>query len=91
LYGDLDQFEKTRQLILENEGRKSWLIFYSHDVRSKPSPYGCTPSLLESTAAFALQRGCRILTVREVLEELGVAAQSLHESQYATCGRTAGS
>jgi hypothetical protein len=53
----LDQLEKARQLILENEERKSWLIFYSHDVRSNPSPYGCTPSLLESTAAFAIQRG----------------------------------
>jgi len=71
LYGDVDQFEKAKQLILENEERKSWLIFYSHDVRTKPSPYGCTPSLLESTAAFAIQRGCRILTVRGVLEELG--------------------
>jgi len=91
LYGDLDQFEKARQLILRNEKQKSWLIFYSHDVCSNPSPYGCTASLLESTAAFALQRGCRILTVREVLEELGVAAQSTHDSVYATCGKPAGS
>jgi len=71
LYGDLDQFEKARQLILRNEEQKSWLIFYTHDVRSKPSPYGCTPSLLESTAAFALERGFRILTVQGVLGELG--------------------
>jgi peptidoglycan/xylan/chitin deacetylase (PgdA/CDA1 family) len=71
LYGGVDQFEKARHLILENEKRNGWLIFYSHDVRSKPSPYGCTPSLLESTATFALQHGCRILTVKSVLEELG--------------------
>jgi peptidoglycan/xylan/chitin deacetylase (PgdA/CDA1 family) len=83
LYGDLDQFEKAQQLILENEERKSWLIFYSHDVRSEPSPYGCTPSLLKSTAAFAIQRGSRILTVRGVLEELGACcAQS---PSFATC------
>jgi len=72
LYGELDQFEKARRLILENEKEKGWLIFYSHDVRSKPSPYGCAPSLLESTAAFAIEHGCRILTVRGVLEELGI-------------------
>jgi peptidoglycan/xylan/chitin deacetylase (PgdA/CDA1 family) len=70
LYGDLDRFEKAQELILENEKRKSWLIFYSHDVRPKPSPYGCAPSLLESTASFAIRRGCRVLTVREVLTEL---------------------
>ena len=71
LYGDLDQLDKAKQLILENEKRKSWLIFYTHDVRSEPSPYGCTPSLLESAAAYALERACRILTVEGVLEELG--------------------
>ena len=73
LYGDLDQSGKMQKLILENEKRKSWLIFYSHDVRPKPSPYGCTPSFLESTASFAIRRGCRILTVREVLAELGIS------------------
>jgi peptidoglycan/xylan/chitin deacetylase (PgdA/CDA1 family) len=72
LYGDLDQFGKVQELILENEKRKGWLIFYSHDVRPKPSPYGCAPSLLESAAEFAIQRGCSILTVRGALTELGV-------------------
>src|ERR1017187_7255758 len=72
LYGDLDQFGEARELILENEKRKSWLIFYSHDVCPRPSQYGCTPSLLESTVSFAISRGCRVLTVRGVLAELGV-------------------
>jgi peptidoglycan/xylan/chitin deacetylase (PgdA/CDA1 family) len=72
LYGDLDQSEKAQRLILENEKRKTWLIFYSHDVRPKPSAYGCTPALLESTVSFALSRGCRILTVVDALAELGI-------------------
>jgi peptidoglycan/xylan/chitin deacetylase (PgdA/CDA1 family) len=76
LYGDMDQFEKAQNLILENEKSKSWLIFYSHDVRLKPSPYGCTPALFESTVSFAVQRGCRILTVKEALAELGVPGAS---------------
>lgn len=83
LYGELDQFEKARKLILENEKQKGWLIFYTHDVRSNPSAYGCTPSLLESTAAFALERSCRMLTVRGVLEELG--AQCVQPPTLATC------
>jgi peptidoglycan/xylan/chitin deacetylase (PgdA/CDA1 family) len=72
LYGDDAHFGKAQDLILENEKRKRWLIFYSHDVQPKPSQYGCTPSLLESTASFAIKRGCRILTVSAVLAEIGV-------------------
>lgn len=72
LYGDLRQLPKAKNLILENERNKSWLIFYTHDVRSKPSPYGCTAELLESAVSFALERGCRILTVKAALAELGV-------------------
>lgn len=86
LYGDLDRLEEAQQLILENEKRKSWLIFFTHDVCSNPSPYGCTPSLLESTVAFAIQRGCRILTVKGALEELGAPGASPQESLYAMQG-----
>src|ERR1700756_2659293 len=46
LYGDVDEFTKAQALIRENVKRKSWLIFYTHDVRLRPSPYGCTPTLL---------------------------------------------
>ena len=71
LYGGSDQFGKAQQLILENEKRRTWLIFYSHDVGPNPSPYGCTPALLESVALFGIKRGCRILTVRDALAESG--------------------
>jgi peptidoglycan/xylan/chitin deacetylase (PgdA/CDA1 family) len=73
LYGDSDQLEKAQKLILENRRRKSWLIFYSHDVRPSPSVYGCTPSLLEATVSFALKQDSRVLTVREVLADLKVS------------------
>jgi peptidoglycan/xylan/chitin deacetylase (PgdA/CDA1 family) len=72
LYGGIENSRRVEALILENVERKSWLIFYTHDVRPKPSVYGCTPALLESAVSFALRRGCRILTVQEVLAEVGV-------------------
>jgi hypothetical protein len=72
LYGDLDKSEQAERLIVDNDKQKSWLIFYSHDVRPKPSAYGCTPSLLESAASFAVRRGCRVMTIGNVLAELGV-------------------
>lgn len=74
LYGGEDQLDKAKNLILENEKKKNWLIFYTHDVRPNPSPYGCTPSLLESTVSFAIERGCRILTVKAALAELGISS-----------------
>jgi peptidoglycan/xylan/chitin deacetylase (PgdA/CDA1 family) len=68
LYGSsVDQLRRVEQLILHNENQGGWLIFYTHDVRSNPSSYGCTPELLESTVRVAVQRGASILPVAEVL------------------------
>lgn len=70
LYGDREKSTQARQLILENEQHKSWLIFYSHDVQHSPSRFGCTPSLLDFAVSFALQRGVRVLTIADVVTEL---------------------
>jgi len=71
LYGDDDKIEAAWQLIHQNEKQKGWLIFYTHDVRPNPSRFGCTPSLLESVVSFASRSGARIMTVAEVLAEVG--------------------
>lgn len=76
LYGDLDGAGHVEELIVENCRRKSWLIFYTHDVRPNPSPYGCTPALLETAVSCAAQSGCRILTVREAMREAGIRSGS---------------
>ena len=70
LYGGVDQAGLAKQLILENEQRRSWLIFYSHDVANNPSPFGCTPGLLEQVVSFAVNRGVRLLTVADVTSEI---------------------
>jgi peptidoglycan/xylan/chitin deacetylase (PgdA/CDA1 family) len=74
LYGADRLSAGTERLIAENAERKSWLIFYTHDVQPLPSPYGCSPALLESAVAAALKSGARVLSVREVLAELQVQA-----------------
>ncbi|WP_433973546.1 polysaccharide deacetylase family protein [Tunturiibacter lichenicola] len=78
LYGGLDKSSQVRELILENERRQSWLIFYSHDVRDTPSPFGCTPELLKFAVSFALSRSARVATVAEVVAKL-VAPSSTKE------------
>lgn len=74
LYGGQSNRAKVRDLIVENERRQGWLIFYTHDVSPTPSPYGCTPELLEYAVSFASQSCARVSTVAEVLSELTAQA-----------------
>ena len=74
LYGDIDRAEAAKQLICGNEQRRSWLIFYSHDVANRPSPFGCTPALLEEVVSFAAGRGARMMTVAAVMAEICAAS-----------------
>jgi peptidoglycan/xylan/chitin deacetylase (PgdA/CDA1 family) len=71
LYGGRDALPRIRDLILENKRRSTWLIFYTHDVTSTPSPYGCTPELLDLAVSCAAQHS-EIHTVADI-----VAAASL--------------
>jgi peptidoglycan/xylan/chitin deacetylase (PgdA/CDA1 family) len=70
LYGGIDEFVDVQRLIRENEERRGWLIFYSHDVSAHPSRFGCTPALLEATVSFAAQGKARIVTVAGALAAL---------------------
>ena len=72
LYGDVDLSKPIEDLVLQNVKQKSWLIFYTHDVRPSPSEYGCTPGLFEFAVSHAARSGSRILTVEQVLAEIGV-------------------
>ena len=49
-----------------------WLIFYGHDVVDAPSPYGCTPTLLDHALKAAETRNMPIVTVAEALRRIGV-------------------
>jgi peptidoglycan/xylan/chitin deacetylase (PgdA/CDA1 family) len=84
LYGDHGRCTKVRELIIENERRNSWLIFYTHDVNPTPSPYGCTPELLQFAVFFASQSHGRVLTIEAVLQEL--ARQVLDRTQGISAG-----
>jgi len=74
LYGGAEQFESARQLILENQRSRGWLIFYTHDVAESPSPYGCTPSLLEKVIDFSIAQGAAVMTVAQVMAKLNANA-----------------
>ena len=67
LYGDNTQFAGAQKLIEENSRKKSWLIFYTHDVQSRPSAYGCTASLFQRVVRSAVESGAQILSVGETV------------------------
>jgi len=73
MYGGIEEAVRLKAMIQENARRKSWLIFYTHDVRPQPSQYGCTPELLASVVSSALQARSRILNIAAALTELGVS------------------
>jgi hypothetical protein len=50
------------------ETGNGWLIFYGHDVAEKPSPWGCTPDLLDLALKVAARRKIPVLTMAEALQ-----------------------
>jgi peptidoglycan/xylan/chitin deacetylase (PgdA/CDA1 family) len=73
LYSPSFDIDAIQRLILENEKRAGWLIFYTHDVRPNPSSFGCKPLQLEAVVRFASRRGMRIRTVAQTLADIGAS------------------
>jgi len=60
--------ERAFEEAIEKNG---WLIFYSHDVATVPSPYGCSPSLLRHALETASRRKIPILSIADALRRAG--------------------
>lgn len=62
----------------ELQCRRGWLIFYTHDVSARPSPYGCTPEKLRLVVRRAKEIGASILPVGTVVDKLLATQVSNH-------------
>lgn len=51
--------------------RPGWLVFFTHDIAARPTPYGCTPETFEHLVQYAVAKGCVVLPVERVLDRLG--------------------
>jgi peptidoglycan/xylan/chitin deacetylase (PgdA/CDA1 family) len=56
----------------EAVAKNGWLIFYTHDVKTAPSSYGCSPALLRHALDAASHRKMPVLSVAEALRRAGV-------------------
>jgi hypothetical protein len=63
----------VKHLIADNRAACGWLIFATHDVCDRPTPYGCTPGFFEDIVECAVESGARIVPVAEALDSLGVS------------------
>jgi len=59
-----DAIERAFEEAQTNNG---WLIFYGHDVAERPSPYGCSPALVNHALEAAVRRKIPALTMTEAL------------------------
>lgn len=51
--------------------RPGWLVFFTHDIAARPTPYGCTPETFELLVEYAVSKGCVVLPIERVLDRLG--------------------
>jgi peptidoglycan/xylan/chitin deacetylase (PgdA/CDA1 family) len=54
------------------QNTNGWLIFYTHDIADRPSPYGCSPALMNHALEAASRRKIPVLNMAEALRCAGV-------------------
>ena len=61
-----------KDLVDHNRQACGWLIFATHDIANKHTPFGCTPEFFESVVQYSVNSGAQIVPVVEALELLRV-------------------
>jgi peptidoglycan/xylan/chitin deacetylase (PgdA/CDA1 family) len=84
LYSDSVPFPRIQALIAGAARPGKWLLFYTHDVRDHPSPYGCTPAYFEDAVRCAVAAGMRVVTVGEAIAAAAAAGASRLTAAAAT-------
>jgi len=64
------RLEVVESIINQNHQANGWLIFATHDIDDRPTPYGCTPAFLAATVDRAMKSGAVILPVAAALRRI---------------------
>jgi peptidoglycan/xylan/chitin deacetylase (PgdA/CDA1 family) len=67
LYSSTCGPDVVERLVAEAKAVNGWIIFYSHDVSDNPTPWGCTPGLLEKTLRLLKNAQISVLPVKHAL------------------------
>jgi peptidoglycan/xylan/chitin deacetylase (PgdA/CDA1 family) len=65
-----------KRLMDANCRANGWLVLYTHDVAERPSPYGCTPQLLEQVLRHAAESGAEVLPICQAVSRFLTPAAS---------------
>ncbi len=68
LYRDRLSIEEVAQQIATAKARRAWLIFYTHDVKQEPTPYGCTPDYFEAIVKMCADESLQVRTIDQTLD-----------------------
>jgi len=52
------------------KGQNAWLTLFTHDVRERPSEWGCKPAEMESVIAAVKASGAEVLTLSDAIMKL---------------------
>lgn len=64
--------------VLEKGG---WLIFYTHDIATSPSSFGCTPRYFEAVVSKAAACGAEVLKIGEAANKFKTSASGTAQAQ----------
>jgi peptidoglycan/xylan/chitin deacetylase (PgdA/CDA1 family) len=70
LYSSTLDEDGVRRWIAQAVATSGWLIFFTHDVSERPTPYGVTPDLLRAAVAAAVEAGCACVPMAEAVDRL---------------------
>ena len=65
---DFESLQRITAHVVQHGG---WLIFYTHDVRPEPSPYGCTGQRFAQLLELVSSAGLEVVTVAEGARRIG--------------------
>jgi len=69
---DFDQRVRLSEAIQKAKATNAWIVFFTHDISQSPSPWGCTPQLLESVVSQLSEHGIEILPMKSALARAGL-------------------
>jgi peptidoglycan/xylan/chitin deacetylase (PgdA/CDA1 family) len=59
--------EQIERLVTASKAANGWIIFFSHDVSANPTPWGCTPTMLDHALRTLHHAGIEVLPVKHAL------------------------
>ena len=59
--------DKISSLVEASAAQRAWIIFFSNDVSEDPSPYGCTPQMLDHALDCLERARVPVLSVKHAL------------------------